>query len=129
MRLHDDWPEVNGDDAYFILPTPYDDISVALETARAPVALADLATVTHYGINYHGHTWTPGEAGGSELEMVLLGTLRDGRHFALEAWNDYTGWGCQDGADFYAGDTEGDVIHNGLTQEGRTRLGVSLPGQ
>lgn len=127
MRLHRDFPEieVQGDESYWSYPDPYADIAAALNVASTSTTLTDIAAVERYHIASHGVTWEPGSTIDSELELVLLGRLGDGRWFGLEAWNDYTGWGCGEGADFYVGDSEDDVILNGLTQEGRAALAVA----
>lgn len=70
--------------------------------------------------------WEMGQEVGTEMTMVVLGELQDGRWFGLEAWNDYTGWDCQDGADIYIGESRIDVVLNGLTQEGRSALGIEV---
>jgi hypothetical protein len=54
-----------------------------------------------------------------------VGRLNDGRWFAVEAWNDYTGWGCQDSADVLAGATEEYVVYQGLGVDARKRLGYT----
>jgi hypothetical protein len=65
---------------------------------------------------------------GTELDMVALLELNDGRWASLEAGNDYTGWGCM--GDFAAvriGSTREAVIRYGLTKESRARLRLALP--
>lgn len=131
MKLHNDWPEVvatRDDESYYMYPDPYSDVAQALGEAGAPYTLLDLGAVNRYHITSTSGDWAPDNPEvGTELYLVLVGTLRDGRWFGLEAGNDYTGWGCMgDAADFYVGDTEDDVIRNGLTQEARGALGVSL---
>jgi hypothetical protein len=132
MRLHPDFPEAPAGADRWDLPAPLDDIASAFGaqygTQKDPVALDQVATVDRYFIDSNGGQWTPEtpDAGGSEVTLVLLGTLKDGRWFGLEAWNDYTGWGCQDGCDIYVGPTREDVVANGLTVEGRNHLGLSL---
>lgn len=124
---HPDFPEVpenlsayNGD--------PYDDIVEAIEVgaARSGSHLTPdgVESIEAYAIWSHGERWVPGKHIGSELEMTLLGRTKGGRWFALEAWNDYTGWGCQDSSDLYIGDTREDAVRNGLTNSGREALGM-----
>ena len=116
-------------------PTPWHDIAAALDVAGdhheaflggavCRVHLTDIVEVAHAYISYHGATWAPGEGAGSELELAVVVRLRDGRWAAIEGWNDYTGWGCQDGADVRVGFSEEDVIRGGLTQEARAKLGL-----
>lgn len=110
------------------LPTPLDDIAYALERASdaGSIGLWHLAEVTDVSISYHGspYSLTDKTPGGTELQLCLVAQLTDGRWIGLEAWNDYTGWGCQDGADAYIGDTRDDVIANGITNDGRSALGL-----
>lgn len=51
-----------------------------------------------------------GNGGPSEWEGGFLVQLKDGRYAYVWGWNDYTGWGCQDGAlvEFY--DEKPDLI-------------------
>lgn len=93
------------------------------------VRLEAVKNIFRENVNYGSegvHGWKMGEAVGTELSMVVLGELHDGRWFGLEAWNDFTGWGCQDGADLYIGESRIDVVLNGLTQEGRSALGIEV---
>jgi hypothetical protein len=130
-KLHADLPDLPAAETIkstWDLPTPLDDIATALQQAPAAgnITLWYLAEVTDVHVNYHGAQWTPEDAnpGGSELQLYLVGRLHDGRWIALEAWNDYTGWGCQDGSEAYIGVTREDVIANGITNDGRSALGM-----
>lgn len=135
MRLNHDFPEVDPALARYDLPDPYSDIAIALESgsysglikSNERLTLTDLAEVVEYSITSNSGEWT-GEGGaiGTELSMVLVGRLADGRWFGLEAWNDYTGWGCQDSSDIYVGPTLTDVSINGLTNDGRSALDRKL---
>ena len=126
-KLHPDWPETDLSGASWEKPDPFGDIECALHVARGgrPLVLADLASVTDYSIRSDDGEWQPGGSIATELSMYILGTLKTGEWFALEAWNDYTGWGCQDGADLYIGPTREDVIANGVTNDGRSALGIT----
>lgn len=42
---------------------------------------------------------------GSELTFGAVVELKDGRFAYAEGWNDYTGWGCQDGVEVRFADT------------------------
>ncbi|GAA4075617.1 hypothetical protein [Nocardioides kongjuensis] len=126
-QIHPDLPEVPDDQPAHTwdYPAPLDDLAYALESAGEDGhTLADIAEVTDYSISYHGAPWTPGEDGGTELTLIVLARLTDGRWLAMEAWNDYTGWGCQDGVDAYVGPTREDVVTNGLTNDARSALGI-----
>lgn len=108
------------------LPTPLDDIAMALDGARGAgsISLWHLVEVTDLSVSYHGADWALGHSGGTDLALYLIARLVDGRWIGLEAWNDYTGWGCQDGSDAYIGATRDDVIANGITNDGRSALGM-----
>lgn len=130
LTLHPDWPELSDERLQpWDLPEPWYDFVSALDAVYGDVekiTVTQVAKIERYRVSWHGQVWVPGsnDAGGTELDMQLLGKLHDGRWFALEAWNDYTGWGCQDGADLYIGRTRKDVIANGLTESGRSALGL-----
>jgi hypothetical protein len=143
IKLHPDFPQVElpvgePEYGYWHLPTPLDDIATALayessaQKAATPmpsdlehrILIGDLAEVVRYRIKYHDEVWTPGgNAAGSELSMALVARTTSGEWLSIEAWNDYTGWGCQDGADVRVGGTEEQVVKYGLTVEARTLLG------
>lgn len=90
-----------------------------------PLTMADIARVDTYAISYHDQRWTPGEDnGGTELALYALLELADGRWASLEAWNDYTGWGCQDGSTVRIGTDRDTVVRFGLADEGRRALGL-----
>lgn len=139
-KLHPDWPEADLTGDRWDYPAPLSDLAYALtegpETTTATplpeitgrIALADIAEVERYYVSYHGLVWTPdNDADGSELDMVLLMRLHDGRWASVTAWNDYTGWGCQDASYVKVGATRDDVIRYGLDNEGRERLRIQLP--
>src|SRR5690606_14470617 len=101
---------------------PYYDLGSAL--SRGGVGLAEIKRVDLYSIAYHGTKWSPGGGAGTELELVLLAGMVDGRWVAAEAWNDYTGWGCRDNSDVHIAATRDQAIANGLTNSGRLALGL-----
>lgn len=45
------------------------------------------------------------ESSGSELSFGAVLKLKDGRFAYVTGWNDYTGWGCQDGTEVRYADT------------------------
>ncbi len=126
--LHPDFPATpEKGTSTWDMPSPLNDIEAALAAAGGRADIWDIAEVTDWSISHHGIDWTKGGSGGSELSMFLIARLKPGRvaeWVALEAWNDFTGWGCQDGADAYYGPTREDVIANGLTNDGRSALGM-----
>jgi hypothetical protein len=95
----------------------------------APLTMADVARVDAYAISYHDERWKPGDSTGSELRLTAVLELTDGRWASLEAWNDYTGWGCQDGSAVRIGADRDSVVRFGLTDEGRLALGLAEPGE
>jgi len=58
---------------------------------------------------------------GTELSLYGVMRFADGRWGYLEAWNDYTGWGCQDGVDWTVSDTAAALVPM-MTDEGRSHL-------
>jgi hypothetical protein len=66
----------------------------------------------------------PGENDGPSWLMV--GKLKDGRFFFLEAGCDYTGWDCQAGGDSQVADTLDNLIRFGMDESARDRLGYVL---
>lgn len=141
-KLHADFPDVElpagePEYGYYNLPAPLCDIATALsyegvsQKAATPlpsdieraVLIGDLAEVVRYYAEYNDVRWMPGNDGGSELVLVVVAKTTDGRWVSIEAWNDYTGWGCQDGSDVRIGGTEDQVVRFGLTEDARRRLG------
>jgi hypothetical protein len=62
--------------------------------------------------------------GGTEIDLrvVFAGDLLvDEGYWYLAAWNDYTGWGCQDGASFRWAPTLTELWRFGLEAEDRAR--------
>lgn len=90
-----------------------------------PVEFADVVDVTRYKVSYNDGDWKPGDPTGSEMSMTLVARLTDGRWLSIEAWNDYTGWGCQDGSDVRVAATEDQLVKHGLTNAGRLALGYT----
>lgn len=153
-QLHPDWPPTETAHEPYRIDGPAGDLAYAVDYSGAdfgtatgpsqraePFVLAEIARVARYRIayneTYYGwdeqappdaentSLWRPdNQVDGSELDMVLVGQLFDGRWFSLVAGNDYTGWGCAgDSADFRIGDTEAQVVEFGLDQAGRRALG------
>lgn len=57
---------------------------------------------------------------------LILGTLKDGRHFFIEASCDYTGWDCQAGGEVVVSHDLDHLIRYGLSKGNRSRLDLSL---
>ena len=139
-KLHPDWPEwddtkkswENGGPAVE-LASGFDDYPT-FQTA-SPVSqktdafsMHDIDHITDYHLESGGTVWEPthGDNIGSELNFVLVGQLKDGRWFSGTLWNDYTGWGCQSGADFRVADTLGEIHQYGLDESERNRFAITL---
>jgi hypothetical protein len=143
-RLHPDWPEAEltepGEyDSYWSLPVPLCDLGTALayeygrgqfsataipELMEPSVRLHDLAEVVRYYVSHNDAVWTPGDVdGGSELQLIVVARTKAGQWVSVEAWNDFTGWGCQDGSDVRIGVSEEQVVRYGLSNDARARLG------
>lgn len=101
-----------------------DELSTALQYGAFREDAATLAqSLTH--IAYHV---TSPEGGGS-ISLYYVGETPSGTFIALEAWADYTGWGCQDGADLVERDTFDEVVRDGVTMEAAGLLGIpKTPG-
>lgn len=93
-----------------------------------PIDSGDVAEVTDWFVSYHdggryvvgsGHT-------GTELDLVAVLRLKDGRWVSVQAWNDYTGWGCGEGSNVAIGSTRDQVVRFGLDDEGRRKLGIEV---
>ncbi len=136
--LHPDWDATDS-----LLDSPASDFEQAIADDTYPrwgraepvsqelpeaerFKIADVEAVTRYHVTYHDEVpWAPGRSTGTELNLLAVGRLRDGRWFSVEAWNDYTGWGCQDGSDIRVGATEEQVVRFGLSAEARSALGYA----
>lgn len=81
----------------------------------------DVAEVVDCWFNHNGD---PADEGtGTELHVYAVVRFTDGRWGYVEAWNDFTGWGCQDGIDWRISDEGPERLYEvGMTDEGRARL-------
>jgi len=61
-----------------------------------------------------------GENDGSS--WIMLGKLKSGLFFFIEASCDYTGWGCQESGRSYVSDTKEKLIRFGMSDGDRIRL-------
>lgn len=133
-KLHEDWPEYELGAASYDIKAPICDLIDALEaaphlTTGVPservdsITIGQIDEVVRYAVSYHSSEWKPGDGGGTELDLAVVARLHDGRWVSVEGWNDYTGWGCQDGAYVRVSATEDDVVWHGLSAEARRRLG------
>lgn len=57
-----------------------------------------------------------------DASWEVAGLLKDGRHFFLTAWCDYTGWGCREGGRSYVAETRAQIEEMAMTAEERGRL-------
>ena|SRR2546421_8420577 len=126
---HSPWPhdELEGDFTHAVCGAHGENPDTRLvglgAPAMDPLRIDDIAETVRFHVRFNGSDWQPGDGAGTELELVAVLRLLDGRWASVEAWNDYTGWGCQDGSDVRIGDSEEQVIRHGLSAEGRRALG------
>lgn len=66
-----------------------------------------------------------GENDGSNWLGVFK--LNDGRYAVIDSGCDYTGWGCQEWGSAEVAGSLSDIIRFGLSNEQRSRLGLTLP--
>lgn len=66
------------------------------------------------------------EGENDEESWLAYGKLRDGRHFYLEAWCDYTGWDCQAGGSVVIANSREELVRFGLDEESRRIFEVTL---
>lgn len=136
-ELPEGWELPGSEEHSYNYQTPTGDLYEAIKQGRFLNAdnltvadeftIHDIKRVDRWYVDYHGTEWTPEDSYcGSELTMVILGELHDGRWFTINAWNDYTGWGCQDDSQIRITATRERAIAKGLDKEGRERLGLTL---
>jgi hypothetical protein len=91
-------------------------IRTATNCDKAPFGMDDVAEVVkaENGEN-DGPSW------------IMVGKLKDGRYFFLDAGCDYTGWDCQAGGDAQVADTLDGLIRFGMDESARERFGYKLP--
>lgn len=125
--LHPDWEglaENPSSDLGYALQAETQMTAAPIPTAiQRAICYQDIAEVVRYAVSYHGAQWKPGDETGTELSLCAVARAKDGRWVAVEGWNDYTGWGCQDGADIRVGATEDQVVRYGLSESARGWLG------
>lgn len=92
------------------------DIRIATDTSNAPFTMDDVADViaAENGEN-DGPSW------------VMVGKLKDGRFFFLDAGCDYTGWDCQAGGDAAVAGSLADLVRWGMGKDQRARLKMESP--
>ena len=108
----DDWGSTFGYGADYI---DHRDAGMPSTPSERRATIEDVAEV----VAWEGSTNEPG--GGTELDLTAVLRLRDGSYLGLHAWNDYTGWGCQDGVEFMYAATLAELVP-ALTDEARRTL-------
>lgn len=90
-------------------------LRVAYQCSADVCRIDDIAKVImhEYGEN-DGPSW------------LLVGRLKDGRYFFLEAGCDYTGWDCQASGDIQVADSLDNLKRYCMTESARERLGIKL---
>lgn len=91
-------------------------IRTATKCSKEPFGIDDVSRILKF---------VEGENDGPSWLMV--GKLKDGRFFFLDAGCDYTGWDCQAGGDAQVANTLDNLIRYGMDESGRERLKYSLP--
>lgn len=138
------WGDYDDTKSSWDFATPMSDFVTALEqgvftTASASperadsISVFDVKAIEREYVSYHYYhsgddnepprSWQPGDDLGSELDMVILAELENGMWIGVEAWNDYTGWGCQDDSAVSVGSRD-DVIRHGLSDSACLKLGL-----
>ncbi len=64
------------------------------------------------------------EGENDEASWRCAGILRDGRAFYIEAWCDYTGWGCQEGGSSVVAEDWDRLVQFGMGSDARTLWGL-----
>jgi len=118
------WEDLDTENGPWNYSTPTGDIAYAISESKGAIKLNQVEKILNGWAQYHyDGKWEPGKPVGSELVLYVTGKLKNGKYFALEAGNDYTGWGCM--GDYVSVTIHynlDDLINNGLTQEARTLL-------
>jgi hypothetical protein len=63
-----------------------------------------------------------------ERNWWLVGQVKDGRWFSLDAGCDYTGWDCQAWGKCWVANTEEEILQFGITNEQRLEFGLTPIG-
>lgn len=69
------------------------------------------------------YSWAISPEGYGSLECCGIVQTTDGYFWAFDAWTDTTGWGCQDGVDWYGPRATVEGASGLLSQEHRRNLG------
>ncbi len=72
-----------------------------VDVERSSIASVIAAWGTGSGMGEDAGHYRWSNDGATEWSGGFLFSLNDGRFAYLTGWCDYTGWGCQDGADIY----------------------------
>lgn len=119
------WPHEDLADDFERALERADTRTIGIGSAEVPcLSASNVAEVVAWHVSYHNEgKWQPGMDVGTELDLHALLRLTDGRWASVVAWNDYTGWDCQDGADVRIGPDKPSVIWHGLDSGSRELLG------
>ncbi len=108
----EEWDELSELKCAFTAADDFED------TANPGVAIPRFGTEKIHGVQ----GFEPGE--NDESDLIAYGNFCSGGWWCIEAWRDYTGWGCQDGGSVRIAKTELGIIGKGLSTEARKRLGL-----
>ena len=104
----------------------YSNLASALEASEFEAVDAPGIAMPRFGIASVHEVELMDEGDNDGPPLIALGTLCDGRWFVVEAWRDYTGWGCKDGGSVRVGADRATVERFGLSNEARQRFGIVL---
>ena len=76
------------------------ELGYCLDENPGPFAFKDIAEATMTELESDEGDAGEYPEGYGDRNYVWEVKLKDGRHFHVEGWHDYTGWGCQDGAEY-----------------------------
>lgn len=62
--------------------------------------------------------------GGGSIELEAMLRMKDGTFTTIDAWADYTGWGCQDSVQYRTHRSQGEAYMLGLSDRGREWFGI-----
>jgi len=81
----------------------------------APITREDVEEIKHISLGEN-----------DERSWLIVGQVKDGRWFYLEAGCDYTGWDCQASGRCFVTESYEDLIRWAIGKSERERLGIEL---
>ena len=95
LVARDDWEMCFHADGRYASPIQVNEIGPPSQPLDEQITVDKLASIEHFYGYTNGSPATEDHKGwpGTELLIVAVGQLTDGRWYSLSAGNDYTGWG------------------------------------